>query len=121
MSTATTARVLNIQPAYEPEDKLSMNSTEDVALSASRRDQRRLAGAVELSPQPLHVDIDDIRERIVLIVPDMLGDITAPDHLARAPREEFEQRILASCQPDAAFASGRRARAGIDRHVPDHQ
>src|SRR6185436_20507200 len=118
---ATTARVLSITPAYGREDELSMNSAEDVALSAACRDQRRLAGAVELSPQPLHINVDDVRERIVLIVPDMLGDIAPPDHLARVPREEFEQRVFARGEPDAAVAAASRARAGLDRQIADRE
>src|SRR6186997_286914 len=103
-STAKTARVLSIQTAYGRQHEFSMNSAEDVALSAACRDQRRLAGVVELSPQPLHVDVDHVGEGIVLFVPDMLGNIAAPDHFARPPRKEFEQRVFASGQANAAIA-----------------
>ena len=47
-----------------------------IAFAAARADQRlAIAGSIELAPQPLHVDVDDVRQRIVVLVPDVLGDV----------------------------------------------
>ena len=46
-----------------------------VAFAAARADQRLGARPIELAPQPLDVDVDDVRQRIVVFVPDVLGDV----------------------------------------------
>ena len=49
----------------------------------------------------LDVDIDDVRQRIVRIVPDMLRDIGAADDLPLTPHQMLEQRKLACGQRHA--------------------
>ena len=51
--------------------------------SAPRADSLRRGGSgsatrsrsIELAAQPLHIDVDDVRKRIVVFVPDVLGDL----------------------------------------------
>ena len=91
-------------------------STEQlIALAAARADDRGRVRIVELAAQPLHVDVHDVGKRVVVLVPDVLGDVGAADHVAGAPGEVFEQRVFAAGQRDLASVRT-DARAGdVDR------
>src|SRR6266581_2227691 len=65
-----------------------------VPFSAPSTNHGILSWIVELPPQALHVDVDHVRQRLVGIVPDVLGDVGAANDLAGASREIFEQRIF---------------------------
>src|SRR5712691_2683600 len=63
-----------------------------VAFVAARDDVIRL-GAIDLPAKAIDVDLDDVRERIEVFVPDVLGDLFAADHAADIARHVFEQRV----------------------------
>src|SRR5258708_15149982 len=69
-----------------------------IALSAPRANQGRPFGVVELPAEPLDVDVDDVRKRVVVLVPDVLGDVGAAHDVASAAREVFEERVLTARQ-----------------------
>src|SRR6185503_396395 len=55
---------------------------------------------VDLAPQPAYENLEHVRERIVVLVPDVRGDRGAIDDLAFVQHEELEQRELLGCQLD---------------------
>src|SRR5882762_3824699 len=63
-------------------------------------DERRTERLVNLSPQPINVDLYQFGERIKRIVPDMFGDFFAPDNFARVAREVLKQRVLFGSELD---------------------
>ena len=77
---------------------------QDVAFAAARPNQRVRRAVVEFPSQALDVDVDHIRERIVELVPDVLGDVGPADDLAGVARQVLEQRVLARRQVDGAAA-----------------
>src|SRR5678815_1202921 len=62
-----------------------------IAFTAAGSDERRLPGRIELPPESLNVDIDDVRERVVVLVPDVLGNFAATVHGPRVPRQILEE------------------------------
>ena len=76
-------------------------------------------GIVQLAAQPLDVDVDDVGERVVVLVPDVLGDVGAADDLAGAAREVFEQRVLAAGQRDLAAVRPDPLARDVDGQVAD--
>jgi hypothetical protein len=95
---ARTRRAANTTPSGAPAVRPASRATELVALSAAGADQRRTVTAIELTAKTLDVNIDNVGERVVVLVPDVLGDVRAADHLSCAPREVFEQTVLAAGQ-----------------------
>src|SRR5688572_30680627 len=49
---------------------------------------------VNLSAQPLDVDLDQVGHGVEAIVPDVFGDVRAADDVTVAPRKVLEQRVL---------------------------
>ena len=92
-----------------------------IALAAPRADQRLGSGAIELAPQPLHVDVDDVRQRIVVLVPDVLGDVRAADDVARAADEVFEEGVFLGGEQHVGVADAHLAAARVDRERADRQ
>src|SRR5215471_2711577 len=90
-----------------------------IALAAARPDDGRRVGIVELPAQPLHVDVHDVRERVVVLVPDVLGDVGAPDDLAGVPGEVFEERVLAAGQRNFTALAEHAAPRHVDRERAD--
>ena len=83
-----------------------------IALAAPRPDQRLAPGRIELPAQPLHVDIDHVRDRVVVLVPDVLGDVAAADDVARVAGQVLEQRVFLRAQQDLPIADRPRAGCG---------
>src|SRR6185369_8718002 len=92
-----------------------------IPLAAPRPDQRVRARAIELAAQPLDVDIDDVGDRIVVLVPHVLGDVGAADDVAGAPDEVLEQRVLLGGEQDVEIAYADLPGARVDRQRPDRQ
>ena len=86
---------------------------ENVALIPDRMKKVDIETAVNLLPKPVHVHVDDIRERIEGLVPYVLRDRVATKESARVEHEELYQRVLFSCQPDAPAAADRGVIGGI--------
>src|SRR4030095_13991187 len=74
---------------------------------------------VYLAPQPLHVDFDQIGERIEILLPDVFGDLGAADYLAGAPRQIFQERVFLRGQLDLTGAAPDPARPHIDAEIGD--
>src|SRR5215207_2409489 len=83
-----------------------------VADAAPGRDQCDGLATVHLATQPAHVDVDEVRERIVIVVPDVRVDLGARDDAAGVAHEMLEQRVLLRRERDLALpaSSGMAAR-----------
>src|ERR1041385_5194359 len=66
---------------------------EDVAFAAPRVQELHGMLVIDLLTQPIHINLNRVRERIEGIVPDMRSDLRARYQLAGAARQEFQQRI----------------------------
>ena len=76
---------------------------------------------VDLAPQPLDVDLDQVRHRVEAVVPDMLGDVRAADDGTLAPRKVLEQRVLLRRELNGTFAALDTARPCVDGEILDLQ
>src|SRR5438093_8616761 len=90
-----------------------------VSFAAPSSNQRFCAAPIELPPEPLHVYIDYVRQRIVVLVPDMLGNVRAADDVAGAPREIFKERVFLGSQPQLARADPGAATARLEHQRSD--
>src|SRR4051794_13523661 len=96
-----------------------MTRLEDVAGSAEGMDQLRVRIAVDGAPQSPDVDLDEVREGIELLVPDVFGDLLAPDDAAGVSAEVFEQRVLLRRQRQLRAGARDAVRARVDAEVGD--
>src|SRR6266496_4421929 len=93
-----------------------MNSrAKPVACAADRRDHLRLEAIVDLRPQAADQHIEQVRERIVIVVPDVRGDGGAIDDLPLMAREQLEQREFLRRQSDQTTSA-----RGTPRWSSDH-
>ena len=92
-----------------------------IAFAAPRPDHGLRRAVIELAAQPLHVHVDDVRDGVVVIVPDVFGDIGAGDHVSRTPRQILEQRVFLARQRDVMTAEAHATAAGVERQRADHQ
>ncbi len=72
---------------------------------------------VDLQAQSANVHLDHIRERIVTLIPHVLGDVFACYQLARATREVFEQGIFFGCKLDGPPGPPYVAAANVDTQI----
>ena len=99
----------------------SSRSFHRVAHAADGVQQLGREGRVDLGPQPLDRDLDDIGVAVEVHVPDQLGDRGLGEDLALAPRQHREQRELLGRQVDARAAAPGLARDQVDLQVGDAQ
>src|ERR1051326_6508643 len=71
---------------------------EHVAFAASRVNERRGKAVVNFAAQAVDVHVNQIRERVEVLIPDVLGNQCARQHTATFARQVFEQGILFSRQ-----------------------
>src|SRR5262249_56388320 len=90
-----------------------------IALASARADRGLGARLLDLAPQPLDVDVDDVRQRIVVLVPHVLGDVASAHDVAGAPREVLEKRVLLGGEHELARADERAADARVERQGAD--
>src|SRR5687767_614238 len=69
-------------------------SAQPVARAAHRLDRLHAERPVHLLAQVADVDVDDVRAVLVLVVPGVLEQLEAGEHLAGAAHEDLEQREL---------------------------
>src|SRR5215813_10414842 len=90
---------------------------EHVALSPPRVNERGGEALVQLLAQSSDVNIDHVRERIKVLVPDMLGDLTAGYDHSSSQHKELEKRVLFRRQIDDASAPGYGVTRSVQREV----
>ena len=90
-----------------------------ISLAAAGADDRGRFRIVELAAEPLHVDVDDVGKRVVVLVPDVLGDVGAADDVSGLPGEVFEERVFAAGQRNLGAGPTDALSADVDRQRTD--
>src|SRR5262245_44324009 len=67
-----------------------LTSNEHIALTAQRPNKLQPVAIINFAPQPLNVNLDQVRKRIKIFVPHMLTNLGAADDLASTPRHVFQ-------------------------------
>jgi hypothetical protein len=70
---------------------------------------------VNLPAQAVDVHVYEVRERVEVLVPDVLGYLGAREHAAALAREVFEQRVLLGRQLDLPARARDDVRARVYR------
>jgi hypothetical protein len=73
----------------------------------------RLAGHIDLAPQPSNMDVDEVCARIEMIMPDLLEEHGSSDNLVMVPHEMLEQAQLPRLQFEVSRSAARFARQKI--------
>src|SRR5437764_7571859 len=72
----------------------NMSGLEHVSRTAHRLNPFSRRDSLDVAAQPIDVDLDEVRERVELLVPDVLGDLLAGDDAAGVARQVLEHRVL---------------------------
>src|SRR5439155_13199589 len=73
----------------------------------------------DLAPQPPHVDVDDVRARLVGDVPGVLDQLEAGENLAGPSHQRLEERELLRREVDLGVAAAHLAARGIESEAAD--
>src|SRR5439155_22614529 len=145
--SATWSRRVNLRSASRRSRRNSAHmriatpSAKASANAAERRSRRRLSGMrrapvgqdvsdapdgvhqgerlvpVHFAPDARNQDVHGVAERVEVVVPDVLQDLTSADHAARVPKEVFQQGELAGRQPELAPATAHHAGGDLELEV----
>src|SRR5947209_6845702 len=63
---------------------------ERVSNTADRFDQRLRIPLIDFVAKVVHVDIDDVTERVEVIAPHVIEDLGAREHMTRVPHQVLE-------------------------------
>ena len=89
-----------------------------VARAAHRLEPHAAARPVQLAPQPAGVHVDDVGERVELVVPGVVEDPVAAQHLARVQQEEAQQAELLGAQGERLAAVPGHPRRRVEGERP---
>src|SRR5688500_15642469 len=70
--------------------------------ASPRLDQLHCMVIVNLAPQPLYIHFDQIRHRIVAVVPDVLCNVAPTHHITPTAEQVFQKRVLLRGEGDHA-------------------
>src|SRR5213593_2313031 len=73
----------------------------------------------ELLADVRHVDLDQVRQRVVGLVENVVVDLRLRDHLPAAGGEQLQDRVLAGGQHDRRAVLRDGPLAGVDDHPAD--
>src|SRR3712207_4942301 len=76
---------------------------------------------LELAPQVVDVDVDDVRGGLERLAPDLLAQLVAREHLPAVSHEVLEQRELGARQGDLAALDRDLARGAVEHERPRPQ
>src|SRR5690348_1167211 len=96
---------------------VSISRLHDVSDAPDRVDQLRLAAMVDLLAQPCDHDVDDVRSRIEVVVPGVLGDQGARHDATVMAHQVLQHRILLGGQLDRAPGADDFAAARVERQI----
>src|SRR5688572_13794344 len=129
MRPATMMRAAARTPTYQSVSRVRTvsiiqrvaRSLDGVAGTAARLNEPDGEAVVDLAPQPLDIDLDQIRHRVEAVVPDMLGDVGAPEDLSLTLHQVFEERVLLGRQLNGAARPLDAAGTRVDDEILDGQ
>src|SRR6185503_6246017 len=119
-TTAKTARLRISAVAYHRVSRprmLSMSGPHDVAHAAHRVDQFGLAAVIDLLAQARDDHVDDVRARIEVVVPRVLGDQRPRHHASLMAHQVFEHGVLFGRELDRSATPRHRAAARVEGEV----
>src|SRR3954452_6362950 len=90
-----------------------------VAGAAHRLELRDAERTVDLVAQVADVDVDDVRAVLVVVVPGVLEQLVAREHLARVAHEGLQELELLRRQRHLGVAAPHAAGGGIQAKVAD--
>src|SRR3569623_274606 len=93
--------------------------TDHISRAPDGLQQRRLEAAIDLGPEPRHMDVDDVGLRVEVVVPDVFKQHGAGNHLAGVLHQILEQAELARLQQDGLAAPLALARQPVEAQIPD--
>src|SRR5450756_955339 len=100
---------------------LPFRGAQDVPGSAQCLDAAGCAGPVELATQAAHVHVHDVGESVVLLVPGVVEDAVAREHLPGVPHEQLEEAELLGAQRDLLAVAHHTALRRVQAEVADHE
>src|SRR5207237_10794431 len=80
-------------------------------------DQGRQAALIDLPPQVADVDVDQVHERVALVLPYVLSEVAAAHDLTHVAHQGLEDRILPRSQADGSACPHDLMAEGIERKV----
>src|SRR5208282_2894207 len=92
---------------------------EYIARASPGVQQRRRGSGINLPPQPIHVDLDEIRKGIEFLIPYMLGNFCASDHATGVPRQILDQCVFLSSQNNRLAVPLHGLAGRVDQQIPD--
>src|SRR6478735_456249 len=92
-----------------------------VAGAPHRVEDRRGEAVLEFATQTADMDVDDVRARIEVIIPDLLEHHRPRDDLSGMAGEEFEQVEFARAERDVAAGAGDVAGEQVDLEIADRE
>src|SRR5262249_21320562 len=110
---ATTARRTRAYHAWSRQ-RIDL-AIDDVPLPAAGGDEV----PAELLSDVHDVDLDEVRQGVVVLVEEVLVDLGAADEPAAVQGEQLDQGVLAGGQGDGLAAAGDRPGPGVDGHLAD--
>src|SRR5919206_4311137 len=127
MAAAKPARRSANAAAYQSASRARTDSStralrlrgQQVARAAARVDEARRRPLVDLTAQPVDVDLDRVGERVVVLVPNVLAELGAPDHPPGVAREVLEHRVLLARERQPRAPARRGLAPRIDDQVAD--
>src|SRR5882762_4426843 len=114
-------------PTYQSVNRVRSDSNigrtclrgEHVAFSPDRSQQLARVPVVNLAPQALHVNLDQIGEGIEVLLPNMLGNLSPTNDLIDMARQVIQQGIFFCGKFDGALRARHTACSGVDHKVRD--
>src|SRR5919108_2521896 len=92
-------------------------ATKAVAGAAHSLDRVAPERAVDLLSEVANVHVDDVRAVFVRVVPAVLEEVEAREHLARPAHERLEQRELLARERDLDVAPPGAPRRGVEAQI----
>src|SRR5262245_32329533 len=99
--------------------RIFFRGSQHVTFAAPRAEQLQRMSLIYLAPQPLHINLDQVGERIEVFLPYVFGDLGAADDLAGSSRQIFEERVLFRGQLDLTSATTDLARPRVNAEIGD--
>src|SRR5687767_5214757 len=94
---------------------------EGISRAAARLYELHWMTIVDLPAQPLDINLDEVRYRVKVVVPDMLRDVAAADDLRLPTRQILEQRVLLRGQLDWPSAARHAPGACVHDEIVERQ
>src|ERR1035438_606246 len=90
-----------------------------IPFAAARAQQLDLVTGVDFLSRTQYIHSAHVRKNIIVLVPGVLGQVFASEHLALAAGQAFENRILLGGQLNGPAGAGNGAALQLDAKIAD--